>query len=95
MRIGFTKTVQYENEGRHQGPIFQAGDVYDCADDFAQRWLERGVAVNLDGGRDPAKGQRWTKVEKHDFTLPGAGDAEGADETEIEPPAGGEGGGAA
>jgi hypothetical protein len=67
MRIGFTKTGQYESEGRHKGPVFTAGEVYDCTDDFGMRWIVRNMAVTLKGGREPPKGERFVKVDKHDW----------------------------
>lgn len=44
--ITFTETVQYECEGRKKGPTFKRGHVLrDAPDDFAERWLRRGNAV--------------------------------------------------
>jgi hypothetical protein len=43
-RIKFTQTVQYESEGRGKGPIFEEGSIHDLEDNFADRWLRRGVA---------------------------------------------------
>lgn len=46
-RIRFIKTVQAETEGRHKGPVYQAGSEMDVSEDSAHRWLRRGVAVEV------------------------------------------------
>lgn len=53
MRVIFTASVQYENEGRNKGPRFPAGDVFDFTEDFAQRWLRRNVAIPFLFGKAP------------------------------------------
>jgi hypothetical protein len=45
MRIKFVRRVQYENEGRGKGPVYDKDSVHDFSEAFAQRWLRRGVAV--------------------------------------------------
>jgi len=45
IRVRFTETVIYETEGRNQGPEYVENEEYELRDDFAQRWLQRGVAV--------------------------------------------------
>lgn len=47
MRVKFTRTVQYENVGRNQGPVYELGSEHDFTDDFAQRWIRRGAAVAI------------------------------------------------
>lgn len=46
-RIRFTSTERYESEGRNQGPLYKEGSTHDFEDDFADRWLRRGVAVEV------------------------------------------------
>lgn len=45
-KITFTKTVQYESEGRGKGPTYEEGRTYELRDDLAQRWINRDVAVD-------------------------------------------------
>jgi hypothetical protein len=47
-RIKFTRTEQFESEGRNQGPIYVEGSVHDFDDAFADRWLRRSAAVEVD-----------------------------------------------
>lgn len=56
MKIKFTSTVQYENEGRRQGPIFEKDSEHVFTDDFAHKWLRRGVAVKT-GDDQPKEGK--------------------------------------
>lgn len=46
-RIRFTETVQFESEGRHKGPTYKEGSTHDFEDGFADRWLRREVAVEV------------------------------------------------
>lgn len=46
-RIKFTRTELYESEGRNKGPTFKEGSTHDFDDAFADRWLRRGVAVEV------------------------------------------------
>lgn len=48
MRVEFTRTEQYENEGRGKGPIFKKGEQYDFTEDFAQRWIRRDAVIVID-----------------------------------------------
>lgn len=48
MRIKFTKDAIYETEGYRKGPTYKAGETHDFSEDFAQRWIRRGVAVSLE-----------------------------------------------
>jgi hypothetical protein len=48
MQIKFNQTVQYESEGRNKGPVYAKDSVHDFTAEFAQRWLQRGVAVEFD-----------------------------------------------
>lgn len=47
--LEFTQSVQFECEGRHKGPKFEKGERHRLADDFADRWLRRGVAQIVEG----------------------------------------------
>lgn len=78
VRIGFIRTVQYESEGRRKGPMFNEGEVFDCARDFGERWLSRNVAVELPGAKDPGD-ERWVKVEDSGWTVEKAQAAAEAD----------------
>lgn len=48
--IQFSRTVQYATEGRNRGPIYTEGSVHTFEDSFADKWLGRGVAVEVAGG---------------------------------------------
>ena len=54
IRVRFTSTVIYETEGRNQGPEYVQNEEYELRDDFAQRWLQRGVAVRVDAASEPS-----------------------------------------
>ena len=71
MRIGFIRTVQYENIAPRKGPVFTRGEVYDCREDFARRWIERNDAVFIKGGTPPTAPDVWAKVEDAKWTAPG------------------------
>lgn len=43
--IEFKSTVQFESLGRNKGPVFEAGSRHELDDDFADRWIRRGVAI--------------------------------------------------
>lgn len=47
MKIRFIRTVQAETEGRHKGPVYKAGSEHDFPLASAERWLRRGVAVEV------------------------------------------------
>lgn len=47
-KVKFLRTVQYENEGRGRGPIYEKDSVHEFDEPFAQRWLRRGVAKIVD-----------------------------------------------
>lgn len=49
MKVKFLKDTQYENEGRRKGPVYEKDSVHDFPDDFAHKWIRRGVAVAVDG----------------------------------------------
>ena len=38
-RVRFTRTVQYESEGRGRGPIYEAGSEHEFEPAFAERLL--------------------------------------------------------
>ncbi len=44
-RIRFTADAVYETEGPGKGPRFEAGSSHEMRDDLAQRWINRGLAV--------------------------------------------------
>lgn len=46
-RIRFTETVIYETEGYQKGPTFKEGTTHDFEDGFADRWLRRNKAVEV------------------------------------------------
>lgn len=71
MRIGFLMTVQYECDGRNKGPHFAKGDVYDCTDEFGNRWIERSNAVEIKGNFPPPAKVRWVKVDRPNWTIAG------------------------
>lgn len=47
MKIRFLHDVRVEETGRHSGPVFKAGSEHDLSLSSAQRWLRRGVAVEV------------------------------------------------
>ena len=53
--IRFLQTEQYESEGRNAGPVYIAGDVHEFEDDFADRWIRRGVAELVDAAAEKAE----------------------------------------
>jgi hypothetical protein len=48
MKIKFTENALYETDGYRKGHTFKAGEVHDFPDHFAQRWIRRGAAVEVD-----------------------------------------------
>lgn len=46
-RIRFVETVIYETEGYQKGPQYKEGSVHDFEDHFADRWLRRNKAVEV------------------------------------------------
>lgn len=50
MRIHFQKDDLYENKGRLDGHQFRAGEIYDFTPTFAQRFIRRDLAVQIEGG---------------------------------------------
>lgn len=53
--IRFLQTEQFESEGRNAGPVYIAGDVHEFEDDFADRWIRRGVAELVDAEAEKAE----------------------------------------
>lgn len=53
-RIQFTRTELYESGGRGKGPTFKEGSIHEFEDNFADRWLRRGVAIELGDGVEVA-----------------------------------------
>jgi len=50
IKLKFLRTVQYENKGRGQGPVFEKDKTYEFArEDQARRWIRRGAAVEVGG----------------------------------------------
>lgn len=47
--VEFLRDVQYENEGRRQGPKFYRGRTYTFDAWFAERWIKRGAAYDVAG----------------------------------------------
>lgn len=45
MRVTFTADVLHETIGRGQGQRYEAGSTHDLRDDYAQKWISKGVAV--------------------------------------------------
>lgn len=46
-RIKFTRDALYENEGYQKGTTYSEGSTHDFEDHFADRWLRRGAAVEV------------------------------------------------
>lgn len=46
-RIKFSRDVLYESEGRGKGPSYSEGSTHDFEDHFADRWLRRGAASEV------------------------------------------------
>lgn len=46
-RIKFLRDVIYETEGYQKGPSYKEGSTHDFEDDFADRWLRRQAAVEV------------------------------------------------
>jgi hypothetical protein len=62
MRVKFTEDFLYESEGRGKGPSFKSGDVKEFRDDIAQRFINRGVAVQFNGKAEaPAPAAKTTE----------------------------------
>lgn len=61
MRIKFLSDQVYETEGPGKGPAFHAGELIDCVDDFAHRWINRGVA-EAHGEGAPADGEKFSRL---------------------------------
>lgn len=57
MKIRFITTVQAETEGRHRGPVYEAGTVLDLPEASARRWLRRSVAVEHIDAPKPVKAE--------------------------------------
>ena len=55
-RVRFTRTVQYESEGRGRGPIYEAGSEHEFEPAFAERWLRRKAAEIIETA-DPVEEQ--------------------------------------
>lgn len=53
MWVEFKTTVQFESDGRHKGPVFEVGSRHNLAEDFANRWIRRGVAFAVSGDHEP------------------------------------------
>lgn len=52
MRVRFTRDALYENEGPNKGHEFKSGEVFDFKPDFANRWIRRDDAVEIEGGKN-------------------------------------------
>lgn len=46
-RIRFTADALYENEGYQKGTLYKKGSTHDFEDHFADRWLRRELAVEV------------------------------------------------
>jgi uncharacterized protein YodC (DUF2158 family) len=51
MRVKFLKDELYENLGRNKGYEFKEGEKYDFEPSFAERWIRRGIAEEIEGGK--------------------------------------------
>lgn len=73
-RIKFTRTELYESEGRNKGPTYKEGSTHDFEDDFADRWLRRGAAVEVNTREPlPADGEKLDPLDHdHDGKKGGA-----------------------
>ena len=47
MKIKFNKNSSYKQNDESQSREYVAGEVYDVTDDHGQRWIRRGVAVEV------------------------------------------------
>lgn len=54
MRVKFNKSVKYEQNDPAESKAYNEGETHDLPDDHAQRWIRRGVAVEVDAAK-PAK----------------------------------------
>lgn len=61
MRIIFLRDEIYETEGPKKGPRFFANSVWDCTQEFAERWTRRGAAEQV-GAQEPKGGVRYSYV---------------------------------
>ena len=67
-RIKFTRTELYESEGRNKGPTYKEGSTHDFEDAFADRWIRRGAAVEVNTREPlPEDGPRADKPEDSDL----------------------------
>lgn len=48
MKIKFIRDAIYETEGPGKGHTFKAGEVHEFEPAFAQRWIRRGMAEEVD-----------------------------------------------
>ncbi|MGE0828948.1 MAG: hypothetical protein AB7O04_06310 [Hyphomonadaceae bacterium] len=77
MEVEFLRSVQFECDGRKQGPKFLKGKRYTFDRPFAERWIKRGAAFDVAGPEpEPAE------LEEEPIAgLPRGGASEGADLT--------------
>lgn len=62
--VEFKTTAQFESLGRRNGPTFEAGSRHHLEDDFADRWIRRGVAIVVEGpAAEPAQPEETTSKE--------------------------------
>lgn len=48
VKVRFVRTVTYEKDGPHQGPVYSAGSEHEFDAAFADRWIRRGAAVRVE-----------------------------------------------
>jgi hypothetical protein len=51
MKLKFLKDAAYKQNEPSQSLEHKAGDVYEGSDDYCQRWIRRGVAVEVKAGK--------------------------------------------
>ena len=53
MWVRFNERVVYETIARNEGRTFDEGAVYNLSAEYGQRWINRGVAVEVEKPGDP------------------------------------------
>jgi hypothetical protein len=48
VKVKFLEDAIYESEGPHKGPHYDKGSIHEFDEEFAQRWIRRGVAEEVD-----------------------------------------------
>ncbi len=81
MKIRFTESRWLDTEDRAKDPLFKKGSTHDLVETSAQRWLRRGVAVEVVAEPVKMKLDRPMMVEKRAFKRPEVAEVFSVDDT--------------